>query len=376
MTKFAKPWCWEDGDQRVLLVTCPKTGNAWVKSLIANAYRILQHDYSSNAESLPDLIENMITGVGNIHPWPCERCYERAQKLGVKLLTIVRHPIRVFLSLFNQTLNNPTRAVYPETLMLKDQGQLGEGCREYLRDHFPLRLMISYGWQELGVPCIRFEDLHCNTEKTFAAVTRYIGPLPEERIFVATELSNLNVMRRLAVDDEKSHFRQGRASVCSEEIPEKILRIFKEYGPYPLLFQSLGYSLTQTVAKHSAPQPRNPFLDAQMDSNGVRIPPIVFRCFMELIPTERAKWNDVIKEASWDSFVNWVNEYVRGTPKKISNLAYFIYLIRPDVRDAFPDLFGYDWLRYCQWYLSQGRIEYELDNDYVKPMYEAFLKLG
>jgi len=376
MERLAKVWDWTDGTERILLVTCPKTGNAWVKSLLSHTYRIPQHDFSQNAEDLPNVIENMTAGVGNIHPWPSLSCYEKASKRGVKLLTIIRHPIRVFLSLFHQTRNKPNEAVYPETLMLEDGGQLGKGCEEYLRDHFPLRLMISHGWQRLGVYCVRYEDLHRNVTEELTALTNYIKPVSTERIYSAAQLSNFDMMFKLAVESEKSHFRKGQANISADELPENILRVFRDCDPYPLLFDALGYSLSQPQVTPQATMPTNPFDGRQTFPNGAYIPPVVIRCWVELTSEYKTRWQDPVGHSGPGSFFNWLNAYNGNGSAKVTNLALFIYLIRPDVREAFPDLFGYDWLGFCQWFLSQARIEYGLDHFYLRPIFEAVVQSG
>jgi hypothetical protein len=57
----------------------------------------------------------------------------------------------------------------------------------------------------------------------------------------------------------------------------------------------------------------------------------------------------------------------------LTNLAMFVYQQRPDLRAAFPDVYGRHRLDFILWLIDHAAPEYQLDDDSVAPLREGFL---
>jgi hypothetical protein len=54
-------------------------------------------------------------------------------------------------------------------------------------------------------------------------------------------------------------------------------------------------------------------------------------------------------------------------------LAVHVHRTRPDVQAVFPDLYGQDRIRYAQWFCRRAPVEYEIDEEFVHPVWETFV---
>src|SRR5262249_720036 len=70
--------------------------------------------------------------------------------------------------------------------------------------------------------------------------------------------------------------------------------------------------------------------------------------------------------SSAQSFFGWLNEPVsRGTGQAITRLWYEIYCNRPDIRQIFPYVFGEHREGLLQWILTNGKKDYQIDDQFV-----------
>jgi len=121
----------------------------------------------------------------------------------------------------------------------------------------------------------------------------------------------------------------------------------------------------------------NPFYQRQEFDNGVKITQLLSRVYFS---TKNAwqRWPNPFETSSEECFYNWLNlpseAEMRNSSDNslkellISNLAYFIYQIRGDLRQAFPDLFGKNRVEFCQWFVNQAPLEYEIDEVFITLM--------
>ncbi len=124
---------------RILVASTPKTGNVWVKNLLAETYGL------PLIEGLPnDLDIGFLEGLG--HRWvahqhypPASRLLDWAKENNVLLVTTVRHPLDTLVSLFHYA-RNVTRnglGVDPEMVELSRDGEsLGVHSYAMLRTTF------------------------------------------------------------------------------------------------------------------------------------------------------------------------------------------------------------------------------------------------
>jgi len=100
--------------------------------------------------------------------------------------------------------------------------------------------------------------------------------------------------------------------------------------------------------------------------NGVRIPQAARTLYYEL--GEKAlKFGDPFATQGVCTFFAWLNESVEPVENEksagpvITRLWYEIYRERPDVQQAYPDLFGVHRRAFCTWIKTSGKKEHKLD---------------
>jgi hypothetical protein len=71
-----------------------------------------------------------------------------------------------------------------------------------------------------------------------------------------------------------------------------------------------------------------------------------------------------------DSFYQWLNEPVEGSAATITRLWHAVYLARPDLQDAFPDVFGTDCSPFVEWTASSGLREHGFPDAFMNPGHE------
>ena len=110
--------------------------------------------------------------------------------------------------------------------------------------------------------------------------------------------------------------------------------------------------------------------------NGIKIPDIA-RLMYHALGAERKKFGNPFSTSSAQSFFNWLNKPVsRDASENISRLWYEVYLKRPDVQQAFPDLFGEHRQGFLHWILTTGKTEHQIDDRLVpnRPVLSPFPK--
>jgi Glycosyl transferases group 1 len=96
--------------------------------------------------------------------------------------------------------------------------------------------------------------------------------------------------------------------------------------------------------------------------NGTKIPDIARRMYHAL-GAKRKKFGNPFSTACARSFFSWLNEPATRRPgETITRLWYEIYYKRPDMQQAFPDIFARHREGFVQWILTRGKTEYQIDD--------------
>lgn len=363
---------------RIMIVSTPKTGNTWLKSLLSHIYRlpIVQLGTSFSPAEMEALGPRW---VAHQHYVPQGALVASAEKEDVKFVTTVRHPGDVLVSMFHHVRNftdRPGASNRPASEMLPDGDTMGEHTVAFVRNTFFKSLDISLGWMRSGkTRVIRYEDLWRDPVPALEALTCSIHGTSRARIERAVEICDFNLMR--AVDADPEFFRKGEVGNWKRALPRYILDILRHMEPYPDQFAALGYTLDLSDPLTTLPKvPRvskNPFRDISHFANGVPVPPVAVRCYLSLDPAECRRW-DNLEETTTDSFYGWLNAPAEGDPRRgegvrtVTNLASYVHRTRSDLQKAFPDLFGKDRFRFVQWFIHNAEQRYELDEAFIEPL--------
>lgn len=231
---------------KILIAAPPKTGNSWLKCLLATAYGLEW----LTAETAP-----VGTDTGELRGWlaaggfPDNSVFHHhydwspelvalARQHGVHLATILRDPYDMFVSryFFTQAqADNPNR---PEKGLAQDAmiGDAidGPASLSYLADGFGAQLRKGVDWLRSGDSVVvRYEALHADAVAELTRATNEISPLPPERVAAAIEACTADALlqrrkglrrriRAATVGDWRNHLNETHLAIFRERHAEAI----------------------------------------------------------------------------------------------------------------------------------------------------------
>ena len=376
-------------DFRILIAATEKTGNTWLKYLLAHVYELptpyISQDFS---EAEADALGNR--WVTHQHFLPERPLLDWAAKTQAHLVTMIRHPADILVSLYHYCCNYPDH--YKEdpgiSLALAADAparQETAGLAHHVVDGQLLRILqerimcdinISISWMRTGHSnVVRYEDLRVEPQRTLITLTESIAPASSDRIEKAIEACDIKVLRDNYATDSR-FFRRALIGEWRSVLPVHVLRRFAEEEPFRSQLSFLGYEVEvdqkrantqeeRLIARESAPE--------RFD-NGVSFVPILAE-LLEIAPLEkRTGWRNALDTASRDCFFHWANAASDKDPNgseaipRLTNLAVFVYEQRPDLQAAFPDIFGLNRLGYAAWFLRYAGHRYDLDRSFLTPI--------
>ncbi len=381
----------ETEEFRILIASTEKTGNTWLKLLLSNLYDLpapyLGPDFS---ESEADMLGQR--WVTHQHFFPERRLLEWADLKQARLLTTVRHPGDTLVSLYHYCCNYADhykddvrieRALVADaadrqaTATLEHHVVDGELIRA-LQDRIMCDLNISISWiLSRRSTIVRYEDLRAEPLSSLSRLAALVAPVSSDRIQQAIDACELKNLRDSYQIDSR-FFRRALVGEWRSALPLEVLRRFHEEETFKAQFAFLGYDMEPEAPAHE-PEPSfqtRSILqhgEACFD-NGVPFLPILAQLLESVEPERREGWNPVLSTSSPDSFFHWVNAPADGDVLKhsaiprITNLAAFIYTLRPDLQAAFPDIFDSSRLGYAGWFLRYAIEGYQLDRRLLTPV--------
>jgi Sulfotransferase domain len=376
-------------DFRILIAATEKTGNTWLKYLLAHTYELptpyISQDFS---ETEADSLGNR--WVTHQHFLPERPLLNWAARTQTHLVTMIRHPADILVSLYHYCCNYPDHykedpAVSAALAADAEQRQATADLSHHVVDGELLRVLqerimcdvnISISWIRSGRSLVvRYEDLRVDPQKTLSSVTESIAPASRDRIVQAVAACDIKVLRdNYAIDSR--FFRRALIGEWRSVLPTHVLRRFAEEEPFRSQFSFLGYELKVDKVRAN---PRKERLIASPQAlehfdNGVPFVPILAE-MLESAPAEkRARWRNVLDTAAPDCFFHWANAAADDDPlgskaiPRVTNLAVFVYKQRPDLQAAFPDIFDLNRLGYAAWFLRYAGHRYELDRSFLTPI--------
>jgi hypothetical protein len=374
-----------DPELRIMILGTPKTGNTWLRNLLSVAYRLPQLTLIAWPFDAKILNREGRSWITHHHYFPTREAKDWIQEQKVILITMVRHPADVLVSMYYHVHGFPGGSADVEFLrrMLREDFDRIDIVPERLGAPFYRDLDCSLVWIESRLGnVVRYEDLLSDPAGVLAALTSRIRPVTTERIEAAVESCNLDLMRTLA-GRFGGFFRAGRSGAWRDVLPPDIVEVFRSTEPYRSQVSALGYSMdgaAREIALSNAPPLRCPLLDVSRFDNGVPVAPLLVKCFLYAEDGLRRQWTRDLRGTGPDSFYGWLNATAslpgegRYASLDVSNLAYFIYFDRHDLRIAFPDLGGPDRREFVQWFLNYASSEYGVDRAFVQAAGDGFRK--
>jgi hypothetical protein len=241
----------------IFLVSYPKSGNTWLRFLVANLLQqgppVGLRDADRMIPSVDGRSKKFFSEMSPPRVIKSHYCFQPAYR---RMIYVVRDPRDVAVSQFYYQIKRgvlePGASIEPFTSKFLagevcPYGSWGENVASWLATHR----------HDPNFLLVRYEDMLAQILPIATSITRFLM-LPEDpaRIALAIQRSSLEAMRKLEKAESKqwestkgtrqdlSFFRAGKTGEGRATLPrECVERIEKAWGP---LMNSLNYSLTTT----------------------------------------------------------------------------------------------------------------------------------
>ena len=363
---------------KIVILAAPKTGNAWLRSLLRYAYDLpiveLPLEWRRDrADDLPDRF------VAHQHLPPSDDLYRWLVENRAVVLTTIRHPGDAFLSYFH-FLKWQEADPDPLAASLRGDGERpGAHSLRYVEISFTRVYALSLSWARLGAHVVRYEDLLANPLARLRELTGRIAPVDEERLAAAVFLCRPEQMTRSGLADPR-HLRTATAGAWRKELPLDIVNTMRKIQPYTTACRDYGYDWNP-----SAPMAANfdygsidPFGGRRHFDNGEPIGWALSRIYAYELAGARKRWPDPAQTGG-DSFWNWLLSPCADAPPRaahspamLSNVVMAAHRMRPDLREAMPDPAGADRLAMVSWFVGQASHELAMPWGLIQPVLDAY----
>ena len=366
--------------RKVMILSCPKTGNTWLRWLLHYAYRlpIVSLPLSWSDAVPPTLPPTFVT---HQHLWPTEALVRWLVANDVAVVTTIRHPADTLLSYFHFAKWQDMTSDPSASAMRSDGDRPGKHALKFAKYSFAQSYSVSVSWARLGAHVVRYEDLLADPVAELRRLERVIGPLSERDVRSAVLLCQPEQMTRPGLVDPR-HIRTGTARRWVREVPPEIADALAGMEPFKSACEAYGYDWDRTIED----PPRfdyasiDPFQGQPYFDNGEPIGPSLAKVFLHEVANAAQRWPDPTRTQG-DSFWNWLQapaaEGSRNpdfAPGTYTNLMAIVHRMRPDLQSAFPDPVGADRAEYLVWYLGRAPIEFEFPWGLMSPIMEAYCR--
>jgi hypothetical protein len=378
-------------DFRILIAATEKTGNTWLKYLLAHIYDLSTPYISENfSESEADSLGNRwVTHQHFLAERPLLTWAARRQ---IQLLTMIRHPADILVSLYHYCCNYPDhyKGDVPVAAALAadtDERKATDHLPHHIVDGELLRLLqerimcdvnISISWIRSGQSIlVRYEDLRLQPAKTLSTLAASIARVSSDRIARAIDACDIKVLRHSYAVDSR-FFRRAMIGEWRSVLPTHILHRFATEEPFRSQLSFLGYKVEMDKegvtprAREARPIASPPA--AEHFDNGARFVPVLGRLLASVPRETRARWGQILDTSSRDCFFHWANAPADEDPLAgkaipiLTNLAVFVHKFRPDLQAEFPDPFDRNRLGYAAWFLRYAGYDHRLDRCFLTPI--------
>jgi hypothetical protein len=252
---------------RLAVVGTPRSGNTWVRSLLADLYD-LQEIPVQVAQETPwtNLPARCVIQV-HWAPWPW--FLRNVGRHGVQVVTPARHPFDVLMSWLNHVYYVHLEGVCPGGGACKECAIVGalpgsDTFLDYVRSEAG-QFLLSFSpawWNRPGVLRLRYEDLVEAPEDELGRLVGRIGEAPRKPLAEALEATSI---ARLKPSHEVRQYQywQGQSGLWRAMLPAARAREIA--AAVPTAFEVLGYDCDPDESLDPAGADRN-WLQLQLSS--------------------------------------------------------------------------------------------------------------
>lgn len=235
---------------RILLAGPPKTGNVWMENILAEIYKLtILVPPNVPDRSLPSFRQFLYSGtfldntIVHQHLEPTEELFTFCALVPCHVVTMIRHPYDMFVSLFYYVSNfrEAFERAGHDAVIMADKPISHPDVVSYLEHGFGWFLDLASEWgRRTESLIVRYEDLHRDTFGVTKAPTERILPTHDAIIWRAIEASKADVMRTRSVHLAK-HIRSATVGGWATQLNEQHLTIFRQRHAH--LVAALGYEV-------------------------------------------------------------------------------------------------------------------------------------
>lgn len=224
---------------RIAIVSTPRSGNTWLRQLIARLYGLDQY-----AVHLPEdlnwaqLPENCVV---QLHWHRSEKFVDLLKGNQFKVITISRHPLDVLISILHFSQYEPQTANWlngeggDELLIHGKLPTSIEFVNYIMGSRAKALLSISEEWWKFADHKLRYEDLVRETRSELVSLTQKI---PTKGVVFEQIIDELSI-ENLRVTSSNNHFWKGQPNIWKLLLTQNIVEKF--YAVNWMLFDTFEY---------------------------------------------------------------------------------------------------------------------------------------
>ncbi|MFM7137278.1 MAG: hypothetical protein ACKO1M_09465 [Planctomycetota bacterium] len=362
---------------KLMILSCPKTGNAWLRQLLHFSYGVpvvgLPAVWSDAAGStLPDAF------VGHQHLAPTEQLVRWIAEHEVTVLSTIRHPGDTLISYFHYARWQEPDKDRSFSHLQSDGEEPGKATLRFAAGGFAQAYDISLAWARLGAEVVRYEDLVRDPVSRLRALGDKVAPIPEEVAWRAAVLCQPASMVQSGQVDRR-HIRTGRAGGWQKELTEDFVEAMAGVEPFRSACTTYDYHWDRTAEPPAAFDYAavDPFHGRDRFDNGAPVGPFLAWIYLKGAPDAVDRWPDP-RRTEGDSFWNWLISPAADAGARpdlpaqtYTNLMEAMHRRRSDLQAAYPEPAGADRIRYVEWFIGQAVNELRLPWALVAPVGDA-----
>jgi len=349
----------------VAILSTPKTGNLWLRFCLERGLSLRSVGVHNEGE-----LDCLLANPGNNTEFPfifhahinaTPRRLHLLEKIDTDVVTLLRHPVDIFLSLRRHYEREPSQA-WPENL-LADRAN----AATYIERIFPSVLMTTASWIKAGTLPVRFEELNRTPAATLLALMDRLRHGQDNRAvakFMAA-ISNIDIVRASAAASDRGHFALGLSGQWRFDENRDILEIFRNKKYLRDITESWGYSLdieatpNELAASESNSTSALPLSIAFDD--GTPFPPFLKCVFLYHRHCTTGKFATEHPTSVGDgSFFRWLTEIDTESHLGLTNIEKEAIRFRRDAAMAFSPNGNLDVNGLRAWLFVHGAYELEL----------------
>jgi hypothetical protein len=229
---------------RLLLSATPRSGNTWLRYMLADALDLAQIAVHRPTDLPPELPERCII---QMH-WRCSPETDAwVERLGLRPLTLTRHPLGVLVSILHFCVFEPDTCQWLDgagggETELRGHTTLSPEFLRYAQSTRAAQLLsVTSDWVRAGVPYARYEALVQSPESALLAVLQEIGAEAVKPLDGVVRRHELQALRQTSNNE---HFWQGDPNLWKRLLTAEYANAIAE--THRQIFADLHYSLEET----------------------------------------------------------------------------------------------------------------------------------